>query len=337
NPSFEETLCRDQLRAAYIHTKVSNASKELQQSAVTVPATFGYSVGTAEYVITVSLGTPAVAQVMNIDTGSDVSWVQCAPCAAAGSCYSQKDTLFDPTSSGTTSSSTATAPRPRGRGSDTLSLTSSDAVSGFQFGHRAAGFVGQTDGLMGLGGGAESLVSQTAATYGEAFAYCLPPPSSSSTGFLTLGAAAAGSASSSGYARTPMAITVAGTQLSVPPSVFSGASVVDSETVITQLPPTAYQALRTAFRNEMKAYPPAAPVGVLDTCFNFDGFDQITVTKVTLTFSGGAAMDLDVSLRWLPRVHGHGTRCRHRNLGQCAAAHVRGALRCRRRHSRIQA
>ncbi|KAJ1258737.1 hypothetical protein BS78_10G098600 [Paspalum vaginatum] len=336
--SFEETLRRDQLRAAYIHSKVSrNASKELQQSAVTVPTSFGYSVGTAEYVITVSLGTPAVAQVMNIDTGSDVSWVQCAPCAA-GSCYSQKDTLFDPTSSGTYAAFSCDSAQcaqlqldgqsngclnsqcqytvqygdrseTNGTyGSDTLRLTSSDAVNSFQFGcsHSAAGFIGQVDGLMGLGGGAESLVSQTAATYGEAFSYCLPPPSSSSTGFLTLGAAGG----ASGYARTPMArftnaptfygvllqaITVAGTQLSVPPSVFSGATIVDSGTVITELPPTAYQALRTAFRNEMKAYPPAAPVGKLDTCYNFDGFDQITVPTVTLTFSRGAAMDLDVS------------------------------------------
>jgi len=339
-PSHEETLRRDQLRAAYIQAKVSsrynNVAKELQQSAVTIPTSSGYSLGTTEYVITVTIGTPAVTQVMSIDTGSDVSWVQCAPCAAQ-SCSSQKDKLFDPAMSATYSAFSCGSAQcaqlgDEGNGclksqcqyivkygdgsntagtygSDTLSLTSSDAVKSFQFGcsHRAAGFVGELDGLMGLGGDTESLVSQTAATYGKAFSYCLPPPSSSGGGFLTLGAA--GGASSSRYSHTPMVrfsvptfygvflqgITVAGTMLNVPASVFSGASVVDSGTVITQLPPTAYQALRTAFKKEMKAYPSAAPVGSLDTCFDFSGFNTITVPTVTLTFSRGAAMDLDIS------------------------------------------
>ncbi|OEL35774.1 Aspartyl protease family protein [Dichanthelium oligosanthes] len=271
---------------------------------------------------------------MNIDTGSDMSWVQCAPCAAR-SCYSQKDKLFDPTKSNTYAAFSCGSAQcaqlgvegngclnsqyqyivQYGDGSattgtygcDTLMLTSSDVVKNFQFGcsHRAAGFVGQMDGLMGLGGDRESLVSQTAGTYGKAFSYCLPRPSSS-TGFLTLGAAGGGG---SDFARTPMvrfndptfygvflqAITVAGTRLNVSATVFSGESIVDSGTVITQLPPTAYQALRAAFRKEMKAYPSAAPVGSLDTCFNFNGFNTITVPKITLTFSRGAVMDLDIS------------------------------------------
>jgi hypothetical protein len=340
-PSHEETLGRDQVRAANIHAKLSSprngSAKELQQSGVTIPTSSGYSLGTPEYVITVSLGTPAVTQVMSIDTGSDVSWVQCAPCAAQ-SCSSQKDKLFDPAKSATYSAfscSSAQCAQLGGEGngclnshcqyivkyvdhsnttgtygSDTLGLTTSDAVKNFQFGcsHRANGFVGQLDGLMGLGGDTESLVSQTAATYGKAFSYCLPPSSSSAGGFLTLGAAAGGT-SSSRYSRTPLvrfnvptfygvflqAITVAGTKLNVPASVFSGASVVDSGTVITQLPPTAYQALRTAFKKEMKAYPSAAPVGILDTCFDFSGIKTVRVPVVTLTFSRGAVMDLDVS------------------------------------------
>lgn len=299
---------------------------------MTIPTSPGYSIGTAEYVITIRLGTPAVSQIMSIDTGSDVSWVQCAPCAA-GSCYSQEDRLFDPTESTTYAafscdSAQCAQPGVNSRclnsqcqylvqygdgsattgtyGSDTLMLTSSAVVHNFQFGcsHRAARFVGQMDGLMGLGGDTESLVSQTAATYGKAFSYCLPRPSSSSAGFLALGAAGG----ASGLARTPMvrfsnaptfygvfleAISVAGAQLNIPVSVFSGAAIVDSGTVITQLPPTAYQVLRAAFRKEMKAYPSAAPMGILDTCFNFDGFNTITVPKITLTFSRGAVLDVD--------------------------------------------
>jgi len=67
---------------------------------VTIPTSPGFSLGTAEYVVTVGVGTPAVSQVVSIDTGSDVSWVQCAPCPAR-SCYSQTDKLFDPAMSAT--------------------------------------------------------------------------------------------------------------------------------------------------------------------------------------------------------------------------------------------
>ena len=53
---------------------------------MTIPTSPGFSLGTAEYVVTVGVGTPAVSQVVSIDTGSDVSWVQCAPCPAR-SCH----------------------------------------------------------------------------------------------------------------------------------------------------------------------------------------------------------------------------------------------------------
>jgi hypothetical protein len=156
---------------------------------------------------------------------------------------------------------------------------------------------------MGLGGGTQSLVSQTAATYGKAFSYCLPPTSSSS-GFLTLGAPS----STSGFATTGMLrsvqvptfygallqdISVGGKQLGVAPSVFSAGSVMDSGTIITRLPPTAYAALSTAFKEGMKQYPTAPPRSILDTCFDFDGQDNVTIPSVALVFDGGAVVDLD--------------------------------------------
>ncbi|OEL35359.1 Aspartyl protease family protein [Dichanthelium oligosanthes] len=279
-----------------------------------------------EYVITVGIGSPVVTQTVLIDTGSDVSWVQCKPCSQ---CHSQADPLFDPSASTTYSrfscSSAACAQLGlEGNGcsssqcqyivkygdgsrttgtysSDTLAL-GSNAVKSFQFGcsHAESGFDNQTDGLMGLGGGAQSLVSQTAGTFGTAF-YCLPTTSSSS-GFLTLGAA------SSGFTTTPMlrsskvptfygvllqGIMVGGKQLNVAPSVFSVGSIMDSGTVITRLPPTAYSALSSAFKAGMKQYPPAPPSSILDTCFDFTGLSSITIPTVALVFSGSVTVDLD--------------------------------------------
>ncbi|XP_037469908.1 aspartyl protease family protein At5g10770-like [Triticum dicoccoides] len=333
-PTLEEMLRRDELRAAYITRKysgVKGGAGDVEQSDVTVPTTLGTSLGTLEYLITVGIGSPAMTQTMLIDTGSDVSWVQCKPCLQ---CHLQADSLFDPSSSSTYSpfscSSAACAQLRQsheGNGcsgsqcqymvkygdgsigagtysSDKLALGSS-AVNNFQFGcsQSESGNLleDQTDGLMGLGGGAQSLATQTAGTFGKAFSYCLPP-TSSSPGFLTLGAS-----TSSFIVKTPMlrssevpsyygvrlqAIRVGGRQLSIPASVFSAGSIMDSGTIITRLPATAYSALSSAFKAGMKQYPPAQPMGIFDTCFDFSGQSTINIPTVSLVFSGGAVVDL---------------------------------------------
>lgn len=327
-------LRRDQLRADDILLP-----READVS-VTVPTALGTSVNTLEYVVTVGLGTPAVRQTVNIDTGSDLSWVQCRPCPVPP-CHRQGDAVFDPSKSSTFSSFPCGSPAcarlgaryaggcSRGGGlrcgyavnytdgssttgtysSDTLTMTASSGgvVSGFTFGcsHSERGFSDgdRTDGILGIGGGAQSLVSQTRS---RAFSYCLPR-SASHTGFLTLGVP---HISSSRFAVTPMrsfrniptfyvvilqAITVAGRRLDVAPSVFSAGSIMDSGTIITRLPPTAYRALRAAFRAEMKMYRLARPLSILDTCFNLTGVRRVQLPRVSLVFDKGATVELHSS------------------------------------------
>ncbi|CAL4995396.1 unnamed protein product [Urochloa decumbens] len=334
-PTLEEMLRRDQLRAAYIQRKFSSSDAngsagDAQQSDATVPTNLGTYLNTLQYVISVSLGSPAMDQTVFIDTGSDISWLQCEPCSQ---CHSQADPLFDPSASSTyspfsCSSDTCAQLGRQGNGcsssqcqyivryvdgssttgtysSDTLAL-GSNTVSNFQFGcsDMESGLLlnDQTDGLMGLGGGTQSLVSQTTGTFGSAFSYCLPPTASSS-GFLTLGAPTSGS-----FVTTPMirfqnnptfygvrleAIRVGGSQLNIPTSVFSAMTIMDSGTIVTRLPRTAYSALSSAFRDGMAQYPSAPPNGILDTCFDFSGQSSVTIPSVALVFSGGAFVDLD--------------------------------------------
>ncbi|KAI4981609.1 hypothetical protein ZWY2020_022101 [Hordeum vulgare] len=263
---------------------------------------------------------------MVVDTGSDVSWVRCNSKSGLA--------LFDPSNSTTYTSfscdsAACTQLGVEGNGcsnsqcqymvqyadgsnttgiygSDTLALGSM-TVKDFQFGCSRVeeGFGDWTDGLMGLGGNAQSLVSQTEETYGKAFSYCLPV-SFGSSGFLTLGA----QTSTSEFATTGMfrskqsptyyavllqGIRVGGSQLSVPSSIFSAGSVMDSGTIITRLPPTAYDALKTAFKEGMKQYPQAPPTSILDTCFDFSGQDNVTIPTVALVFDGGAVVDLDTT------------------------------------------
>ncbi|EEC71061.1 hypothetical protein OsI_02803 [Oryza sativa Indica Group] len=347
-PTDEELLRRDQLRADYIRRKFSGsngtaAGEDGQSSKVSVPTTLGSSLDTLEYVISVGLGSPAMTQRVVIDTGSDVSWVQCEPCPAPSPCHAHAGALFDPAASSTYAAFNCSAAACAQLGdsgeangcdaksrcqyivkygdgsnttgtysSDVLTLSGSDVVRGFQFGcshaELGAGMDDKTDGLIGLGGDAQSLVSQTAARYGKSFSYCLPATPASS-GFLTLGApASGGGGGASRFATTPMLrskkvptyyfaaledIAVGGKKLGLSPSVFAAGSLVDSGTVITRLPPAAYAALSSAFRAGMTRYARAEPLGILDTCFNFTGLDKVSIPTVALVFAGGAVVDLD--------------------------------------------
>ncbi|KAF0904269.1 hypothetical protein E2562_033033 [Oryza meyeriana var. granulata] len=345
-PSLAERLRRDRARANYIVTKASGrraatAQLDAGSGGTSIPTFLGDSVDSLEYVVTLGIGTPAVQQTVLIDTGSDLSWVQCKPCDA-GECYTQKDPLFDPSSSSSYASIPCDSDACRklaadsyGHGctsisgaslceygieygnratttgvysTETLTLKPGVVVTNFGFGcgDHQHGPYDKFDGLLGLGGAPESLVSQTSNQFGGAFSYCLPP-ANGSAGFLTLGAPS----SNAGFSFTPMrrlsevptfyvvtltGISVGGKLLAIPPSVFSGGMVIDSGTVITGLPTTAYAALRSAFRSAMSEYrllPPSG--GVLDTCYDFTGHSNVTVPRVALTFSGSTTIDLAVT------------------------------------------
>ncbi|TVU13085.1 hypothetical protein EJB05_46761, partial [Eragrostis curvula] len=344
-PSTSDVLRRDRLRVNSIWRGLSGRSSAVAKRGdddATVPTTLGTSLNTLEYVVTVGLGTPAVNQTLHVDTGSDVSWVQCRRCPVPTACHRQNDPLFDPAKSSTYSPVPCGSAACRNLGSDLdangcsgsgrrrdckfvvtygdgsntngtysadkLTLNSAaHAVDGFRFGcsHAAQQFgADRAAGLLGLGGGKPSLVSQTKE---EAFSYCLPP-SASYSGFLTLGAPPR-----SGFAVTPMyrrsdvgdtyyfvhlqAIVVAGRRLRIPTTAFAAGAVMDSGTVVTRLPPAAYRALRAAFRKEMRAYPRAPPPSqIFDTCYNLtNSGDDVKVPSVALVFDRGATVELDRS------------------------------------------
>ena len=143
-----------------------------------------------------SRGMPGVAQTVVVDTGS----ATCRGCSATR----RRTPSTTPPGRPRTPPSPAAPPRASGSaptptacyadkcqyrvtyadGSSTLGTYSSDvltfsptsAVTSFQFGcsqaEQGVGFDGRSSGTMGLGGGPESLVSQTAATHGNAFSYC---------------------------------------------------------------------------------------------------------------------------------------------------------------------
>jgi hypothetical protein len=203
---------------------------------------------------------------------------------------------------------------------DTVTLAN-DAMREFRFGCgvKNSGLFGRVSGVLGLGRGNTSLPVQASGKYGGMFAYCLPGKESG-TGFLAFGPAAGAPAAA--HARlTPMltgdgptfyyvgmtGIKVGGHLLPIPASVFSTAgALLDSGTMITRLPPSAYAPLRSAFAGGMArlGYRKTSAFYSLDTCYNLTGLEgKLPLPAVSLLFQGGASLDVDGSgILYVPDV-----------------------------------
>ncbi|KAI3508698.1 hypothetical protein L1887_23710 [Cichorium endivia] len=327
----EEIFSNDQSRVDSIRSSlaIKTGKKDVQGSKTTLPAKSGTPIGTANYIVTVGLGTPKEDLSLVFDTGSDVTWTQCQPCA--GGCYKQIEPIFAPSSSTTYSNiscssteclNTGRAPlcvsstcgyRIRyGDGSNTtgflakekLTLTSDDVIDGFFFGcgQSNQGLFRGDAGLLGLGRGKLSIVTQAAEKYGKVFSYCLPS-TASSTGYLTFGSSGIDSSvaytpisdsqGSSFYGLDLEAIYVGGNKLAISPTVFTTSGmIIDSGTVITRLPPTAYSALRTAFRAKMTRYPLTKGFSIFDTCYDLSKFSTIRIPTVNFVWGGNTKVDI---------------------------------------------
>ncbi|CAL9077287.1 unnamed protein product [Musa acuminata var. zebrina] len=185
----------------------------------------GASMGSGEYFSRVGVGSPPKPLYMILDTGSDVSWVQCLPCA---DCYEQSDPVFNPSDSSSytllscdsslchslalsacrnstySSSGPAAAADERclyqvmyGDGSytvgdfatETLTFGGSASVSEVAMGcgHDNEGVFDSAAGLLGLGGGPLSFPTQISA---RSITYCLVDRDSNASSILNISTAA---------------------------------------------------------------------------------------------------------------------------------------------------
>ncbi|CAD5183814.1 unnamed protein product [Musa acuminata subsp. malaccensis] len=160
----------------------------------------GLAQGSGEYFARIGIGTPARYAYMVLDTGSDVVWLQCAPCRR---CYSQSDPIFDPRSSRSYAAIPCGAPLCRrldvagcdtrrrsclyqvsyGDGSITTGEFSTETLTfrrsarvpriALGCGHDNEGLFVAAAGLLGLGRGSLSFPSQAGRRFGRMFSYCL--------------------------------------------------------------------------------------------------------------------------------------------------------------------
>ncbi|KAJ4767672.1 Eukaryotic aspartyl protease family protein [Rhynchospora pubera] len=293
---------------------------------------------TPSYVVRTSLGSPAQPFLLSLDTSSDAAWVPCSPCNSCPSstlflpsnstsysslqCASSWCPMFtgsqcsDPTTATTTpcsytqsfGDSTFTATLAQ----ETLHL-GQDAIPNYAFGC-VNSFTGSTanlpkQGLLGLGRGPMSLLSQTGNMYSGVFSYCLPSYKSYYfSGSLRLGPA--GQPKSIRY--TPLlknphrsslyyvnltGISVGKVNVKVPLNSFNfdtmtgQGTVVDSGTVITRFTPPVYAALRDEFRRQVNAPNGYSSLGAFDTCFSTN--DVAQAPSITLHMD---ALDLTLPM-----------------------------------------
>ncbi|KAK2419400.1 aspartyl protease family protein [Trifolium repens] len=205
---FHLRLQRDAARVESFTTLAATLNKTRPHRSATgfsSSVVSGLSQGSGEYFTRIGVGTPAKYVFMVLDTGSDVVWLQCAPCRK---CYSQADPVFDPTKSRSFAGIPCGAPLCRrldsagcnnknkicqyqvsyGDGSFTFGDFSTETLTfrktrvarvALGCGHDNEGLFVGAAGLLGLGRGRLSFPVQTGRRFNQKFSYCLVDRSAS--------------------------------------------------------------------------------------------------------------------------------------------------------------
>ncbi|KAK7316907.1 hypothetical protein RJT34_00711 [Clitoria ternatea] len=289
--------------------------------------------GNGEYLMELSIGTPPESYPAVLDTGSDLIWTQCKPCTQ---CYKQPTPIFDPKKSSSFSKvscgSDLCSALPSSTCSDgcqyvysygdysvtqgilaTETFTFGDSGSkvsveniGFGCGedNEGDGFE-QASGLVGLGRGPLSLVSQLKE---PRFSYCLTSIDDTKSSVLLFGSLASVNGTKEALT-TPLlknpsqpsfyylsleGISVGDTQLSIAKSTFdvsddgSGGVIIDSGTTITYIEQKAFEALKKEFISQTNLPLDKSDSTGLDVCFNLpSGSTEVEVPKLVFHFKGG--------------------------------------------------
>ncbi|KAF0907355.1 hypothetical protein E2562_015851 [Oryza meyeriana var. granulata] len=276
---------------------------------------------TPTYVVRARLGTPTQQLLLAVDTSNDAAWIPCSGCAgcptsspfnpAASASYrpvpcGSPQCVLAPNPSCSPNSkscgfslSYADSSLQAALSQDTLAVAN-DVVKTYTFGclQRATGTAAPPQGLLGLGRGPLSFLSQTKDMYEATFSYCLPSfKSLNFSGTLRLGRNGqpkriktmpllANPRRSSLYYVNMTGIRVGKKEVPIPSSALAfdratgAGTVLDSGTMFTRLVAPAYTALRDEVRHRVGA--PVSSLGGFDTCYN----TTVAWPPVTLLFDG---------------------------------------------------
>lgn len=335
-------LDSDSARVKYITTKLN---QNFNTDKLSGPIISGTSQGSGEYFSRIGIGEPPSQAYMVLDTGSDISWVQCAPCA---DCYRQADPIFEPTASASYAPLSCEAAQCRyldqsqcrngnclyqvsyGDGSYTVGDFVTETVTigvnkvknvALGCGHNNEGLFVGAAGLIGLGGGPLSFPAQLNST---SFSYCLVDRDSDLVSTLEFDSPFSHDAVTAPLRRNPqldtyyyvglVGISVGGELLAIPETSFevdsagNGGIIVDSGTAVTRLQSDVYNVVRDAFVKGTKDLPATNEVSLFDTCYDLSSKTSVEVPTVAFHFGEGKVLVLPAK-NYLVPVDSVGTFC----------------------------
>ncbi|MBA0781126.1 hypothetical protein Gotri_002081 [Gossypium trilobum] len=305
-------LAKDQVRLQYLSSLVAGKS--------VVPVASGRQiVQSPTYFVRAKIGTPPQTMLMAMDTSNDAAWIPCNGCIGCSSKVfnTAKSTTFN--TLGCHAAQCKQVPNPTCGGSacvfnmtygsssiagnlsrDTVVLAT-DPIPSYTFGclQKTTGKSVPQQGLLGLGRGPLSLLSQTQHLYKSTFSYCLPSfRSPNFSGSLRLGPKGQpirikytqllkNPRRPSLYFVNLIGIRVGRRVVDIPPKALAfnpstgAGTIFDSGTVFTRLVEPAYVAVRNAFRRRVKVAN-VTSLGGFDTCYTV----PIVAPTITFMFTG---------------------------------------------------
>ncbi|KAL5070656.1 hypothetical protein RYX36_021543 [Vicia faba] len=339
------TLSRLTRDSARVNSILTQLDPNFNPQKLSGPIISGTSQGSGEYFSRIGIGEPPSQAYVVLDTGSDISWVQCAPCA---DCYRQADPIFEPSSSASYTPITCQANQCKwldqsqchngqclyevsyGDGSYTVGDFVTETVTigatsvnnvAIGCGHNNEGLFVGAAGLLGLGGGPLSFPAQLNST---SFSYCLVDRDSDLVSTLEFDSPLSRNAVTAPLKRNPemntfyfvglVGISVGGELLPIPESSFmvdtteGGGVIVDSGTAVTRLRSDVYDVVRDAFLRGTRDLPAANDVSLFDTCYDLSLRSSVEVPTVAFHFGEGKVLVLPAK-NYLVPVDSVGTFC----------------------------
>ncbi|KAI3834751.1 hypothetical protein MKX03_003478 [Papaver bracteatum] len=335
---FQKAVHRSMHRANYLSSSALSAAGGHGNGNDTIRARVIANNG--EFLLNISLGTPPRQVLAIMDTGSDLTWVQCKPCSQ---CYKQTTPIFDPKMSSTYTNvpcasrtcesfhdvtcqgklcqyGVAYGDQSYSEGNLAFETLSFDSTSGRSVklpriaigcGHNNAGtFSHHGTGIVGLGGGGFSLVSQLGSRIESKFSYCLLPFDSSHSSKLNFGSHA--EITGSGVVTTPLIssydetkqtfhyLSLEGISVNENKVPFQSTStevnnkahhqkqevegniIIDSGTTLTLLPSSMYTEFESEMMKAIDAEPIQPPEG-LSLCYADS--QSLSLPNITVHFT----------------------------------------------------
>ncbi|KAL1211126.1 putative aspartic protease [Cardamine amara subsp. amara] len=336
----------DRLNAAFLRS-ISRSHRFNQKSSQT-DLQSGLIGADGEFFMSITIGTPPIKVFAIADTGSDLTWVQCKPCQQ---CYKENGPIFEKKKSSTYKNEPcdsrhcqALSTNERGcdeslnvckyrysygdqsfsKGDVATETISIDSASGslvsfpgtvFGCGYNNGGTFDETgSGIIGLGGGHLSLISQLGSSISKKFSYCLSHKSSTinGTSVINLGTNSipSGLSKDSGVISTPLvdkepqtyyyltleAISVGKTKIPYTGNSYypndgktlsetSGNIIIDSGTTLTLLDSGFFDRFGAAVEESVTgAKRVSDPQGLLSHCFK-SGNAEIGLPEITVHFT----------------------------------------------------